>query len=177
MGVTCPSCRASVRQDAEWCSLCFAVLRAPAVPAVPVEPAVPVQGGPAAAAAPAVPVVPEIPLQALAARAAVPAPVPVASAGEEPTWPCTSCGAGNPFSAQQCRVCGSGFLAAASTLPTLVLPVVGDVAAMSRGHRLLAAVGVLGLVLVPLALLTFLLTGSPPDKASSPAGTVVVTAP
>lgn len=167
-----------MRPDADWCSLCFAVLRAPAPAPEPVdaggyELAAPFPGvqprhaAPDPLTAPLLDVV--LPELALAAPApVVPAAVaPEVADGREPRWPCTACGTSNPFSASACSVCGSGFLASASTTPKLVLPVVGDVGAMSRSQRLLAALGVLVAVLAPVALVTFLLTGSPPAGGSA----------
>ena len=57
------------------------------------------------------------------------------------TWPCTSCGADNALDADACAGCGLAFLSdlRAGEQPLLVLPVVGDVAAMGRAQRLLLA--------------------------------------
>ena len=62
-----------------------------------------------------------------------------------------------------CSACGAGFLAAARTPTSLVLPLVGDIGAMSRGKRLGVAAGAVAALLVPLALLTLLLTKHPPQ--------------
>ncbi len=97
-----------------------------------------------------------LPVQPVADAAPAPA---VASA--EVTWPCTTCGVANPLSSMTCAACGAGFLAAARTDTTLVLPLVGDLGAMSRGKRLAVAGGFLAAVLVPLALLTLLFTQEP----------------
>jgi len=184
LGTTCPSCRASVRFDAEWCTLCFTLLRAPApapaavpAPAPPdsdysqpgtaprhaapdpltaplldvVMPALDAFGGTPVAAAPAAPV---------AAPAAPVAPAPVVPGPRsEPTWPCTACGTTNPLAATLCSVCGTPFLAAASSTPKLVLPVVGDLTALSRGQRIVAALGVAAVLMVPVALVTMLMSG------------------
>jgi ribosomal protein L40E len=90
---------------------------------------------------------------------------PVQAALQE--WPCTSCGARNPLSMTICSVCGSAFLAAAQTQVSLVVPGVGDLQHLSRGQRIAVAGGVLALVLVPLAAITFFLTPEPPKQ---PAG-------
>lgn len=165
---SCPACRAAVRDDAEWCSLCYTVLRAPAAVAAPVfepgETALPVAAAPAVQARHAAP----DPLTAPLVDVLLPPPAEVAAApayplaeapAAEPVWPCTSCGAVNPLEAPVCGTCGSGFLAAASSRPKLVLPVVGDVGALSRGQRIGAALAVVAMVLVPVALVTMLLSG------------------
>ncbi len=60
----------------------------------------------------------------------------------EPTWPCP-CGTANPFEEIACTVCGATFLARLRTdeTPSLVLPLVGDVARFTRTQRLLGACG------------------------------------
>lgn len=77
------------------------------------------------------------------------------------------CEALNPFSESHCVTCGKPFLAAAEQTPTLVLPGVGDISRFSRGQRAGLALGAVAAVLVPLALLTLLLTGSPPDSQTT----------
>lgn len=62
-----------------------------------------------------------------------------------------------------CSACGAGFLAAARTETSLVLPLVGDISAMSRGKRLAVAGGAVAALLIPLALITLLLTKHPPS--------------
>lgn len=59
-------------------------------------------------------------------------------------WPCTACGAENPFSVSACAACGAGFLAGLreSEGPLLELPGVGDLSRLSRGQRLALAAGV-----------------------------------
>jgi hypothetical protein len=82
-----------------------------------------------------------------------------------------------------CLVCGKSFLAALKSTeqPLLVLPLVGDVGAMSRGHRLGLAAGAVLLLLIPLALITLLMTGKAPqaplDQTPSPSPTVLHTEP
>jgi hypothetical protein len=73
------------------------------------------------------------------------------------------CDAVNSLAESACLDCGQPFLAAmkGDAKPVLVLPVVGDLGALSRGQRTGLALGVVALVLVPLALLTLLLTGTP----------------
>lgn len=169
----CPSCGASLRPDAPWCTLCYADLRPKPAPAPPVTAA------PATAAysAPAGDPLTQPLLDFLGPS--VPAqPTP----GAQPTWPCSRCEARNPFASSQCSVCGGDFLAAVkdADAPRLVLPLVGDLGAMSRGRRAGLALGLVALLLVPLALLTLLLTHRP-DTApgagpgSDPGGSVSTT--
>jgi ribosomal protein L40E len=145
----CPSCGASVRPDAPWCTQCFHDFRPAPPPAdpeppayrlPPAEPRVPAAGPP-----PADPLT--APLDASGS------PVPPATA--EPTWPCTTCGAANPLTADACAACGSGFLASVrdGEAPLLVLPGVGDLSRYGRGQRLALAGGVvLAFVLATLVL-------------------------
>ena len=143
----CPHCRASVRPGAPWCTLCHADLRpAPEPVAEPV----------AAAPAPLAPVVRALdPLTAPAPALGLP-PKP----GDEPTWPCATCGAANPIAANACTSCGAGFLAGLreSEAPLLELPGVGDLTKMSRGQRLGIAFGVV-LAFVALTALLGLIFG------------------
>ena len=143
----CPSCAATLRAGAPWCTLCFADLRPVAAPA-PVE--LPVPG--AAAYGPPAP-------DPLTAPTAELAPAPTA-ATPNPTWPCATCGAANGLTSDVCASCGAGFLAGLreTEAPLLGLPVVGDLGAMSRAQRLgLAAALVLAVVV--LTALLGLLTG------------------
>jgi hypothetical protein len=122
------------------------------------------------------PVQPAPSVAAAAADAAPAAAAPEAPVAEA-TWPCTTCGAANPLSSMTCSDCGAGFLAAARTSTTLVLPLVGDIGAMSRGKRLGVAAGAVAALLVPLALLTLLLTKHPPQDTgpSTPSPVTEVT--
>ncbi len=181
----CPSCGASVRADAQWCGQCYADFRPP--PAPPVVPSAPITATPAAAYGvpapdpltqplsqllPTQPVdLAKAPLEASAAPEA-----PAAPAKALPTWPCLTCQAPNALSEMVCAACGSPFLAAVSEAgrASLVLPVVGDLGAMSRGKRLGIAVGAVAAILVPLALITLLLTDSPPPQDSGPGSDVQV---
>ena len=161
-----------MRPDAPFCGQCYADFRpapAPAPAQVVTAPATAAYGAPAADPLtqplldflpPAAPVEP-------AAAPAVPAP---AAAASEPTWPCTRCASPNPFAAVACGVCGTPFLAqvSADSKVNLVLPLVGDLGAMSRGRRVGLGLGAVALVCVPVALLTLVLTSRPPET-----GTVV----
>jgi ribosomal protein L40E len=167
----CPACNAALRADAQWCSLCYHDLR-PAPVAAPVQvpaPSQPLYGGSDPLTAPLLDLVlPPVPPAAVVVPQPSPAPesaAPVQSALQE--WPCTSCGARNPLATTTCSVCGSKFLAAASEELSLVVPGVGDLQRLSRGQRIALAGGVLALVLVPLAAITFFLT---PEPAQQPTG-------
>ncbi|MCW2667343.1 MAG: hypothetical protein JWN57_2305, partial [Frankiales bacterium] len=52
-------------------------------------------------------------------------------------------------------------------VPLLVLPVVGDLSRFSRGQRAGLALGAVAALLVPLALLTLVLTGRPKEPSST----------
>ncbi len=178
----CPKCGAFARPDADWCTLCYAALRTPAVPEVPLpetrepdtrEPATaePVSGGPA-----------RRPAGRHAARASAPSPqaqldpltAPLAllenagvapGAGAEdaaddaaddeagrPYWPCTVCGAEVPLDESACPECGGAFLDRAIGTPDS--PLVGFV--LSKPKPLLMIGGSLGLVaLLLLAMYVF----------------------
>jgi hypothetical protein len=134
----CPSCGASLRPDAPWCTLCYADLRPKPAPESAPEPARE----------------PE-PVAAVEAPKAPPRPVP----GDEPTWPCTTCGGVNAMERSTCASCGAGFLAAAKDDgPLLELPVVGDITRLGRGQRFALAGGVV-LAFIVLTLLVGLLLG------------------
>jgi hypothetical protein len=137
----CPSCGAAVPDGAPWCSLCFADLR-PAQPVV-------ASHRPVATVATPAPPVPQSVAEPAVIRpnrpGRVPLDDPIAPPAQEPTWPCQACGDRSPISSDTCVHCGSAFLAGADALPSAVLPVVGDLQAMSRGSRLvLALVAALG---------------------------------
>jgi ribosomal protein L40E len=172
----CPSCGASLRPDAAFCGQCYADFRPPAVVArvADISTAVYVAPAPDPLTAPLSSVLSgSAPVEdAVEAAGAVPG-----TAAAEVTWPCLSCGVANPLSAGSCSACGSGFLAAARGEIHLVLPLFGDITAMSRGRRLGVAGAVVAAVLVPLALLTLVLTKHPPaDKGpSTPAPVTEVT--
>lgn len=175
----CPSCGASLRADAPWCTLCYADLRPKAAPAVQPDPMpapvpVPIFLAPTVAygtpagdplTQPLLAFLPQgptqvpmhVPAQAAPAVAPVAEQVPI-------TWPCVQCGAANPMTLMACTDCGIDFLAAerSGNTPMLVLPIVGDIGQLSRGQRIGLAFAAVGVVLAPLALITLLLTGSPP---------------
>ena len=133
-----------MRPGAPWCTQCYAPVSAPV--SAPVG----------------------IPVQ----RAAAPRPAPLPSDAPEPvattpvllaepptgSWPCTACSAANDLADAACRECGTAFLAAArSAPPTVVLPVVGDLLAMSPVRRVGTALGAVLAFVVVAALLGLLL--------------------
>ncbi|MDX6220594.1 MAG: hypothetical protein QOJ48_2275, partial [Frankiales bacterium] len=67
-----------------------------------------------------------------------------------------------------CKICAAPFLAtvAEESKVSLVLPVVGDLGRYSRGQRALIACGAVLAVLLPLALIMLLTTGSPSGGTS-----------
>ena len=144
----CPHCRASVRPGAPWCTLCHADLR----PAPEPEPE-PVVVAPVSVTPVQPAVRPLDPLTAPAPALGLP-PKP----GDEPAWPCTTCGAANPIAANACTACGAGFLAGLreSEAPLLELPGVGDLTKMSRAQRLGVAFGVVLAFVAVIALLTLI---------------------
>lgn len=167
----CPSCAARVRPDATFCGQCYADFRppppAPAVPATP--PATAAYGTPAPdpLTAPLLDVV--LPAQA--------APSP-AQAEKTTGWPCTRCSHLNPFRETVCAVCSAPFLAtvAEEGKVSLTLPVVGDLSRYGRGQRAGIALAAILVVLLPLALITLLLTKAPPSNpAPSPTSGTTVT--
>jgi hypothetical protein len=132
----CPSCGAAVRPDSPWCTLCYADLR-PKAPEPEPAPA----PEPAPIAAPTV------------------AKPPRGLPGDEPTWPCTTCGAVNAMERSTCASCGAGFMAAAKDdAPLLELPVVGDITRLGRGQRFALAGGVV-LAFILLTLLVGVVLG------------------
>lgn len=124
----CPGCGAALQAAAPWCTQCYRELRPPD--------AVPVAG-------------PPVPVQPVA-PGSTPDAGPTGGATAAPTWPCTSCGADNALDAGACSACGLAFLSDLRTgePPLLVLPVVGDVAALGRTQRLVLATVVVAVLLV-----------------------------
>lgn len=151
----CPHCRAATRPGAPWCTLCHADLRPVPAPPAPVAGAV---GPPPAYASRPVTAPAFDPLTAPAHELGL-APAPAEPAGE-PTWPCATCGASNPLTADACGACGAGFLAGLREAdgPLLELPVVGDLTRLSRAQRLMLALGVVLAVLALTAVLGLLLS-------------------
>ena len=145
----CPACGAALRPGAPWCTLCYADLRpVPAAAPAPVPAAAPTSTA--------------LPMPA-------PAPPPVDAADPGPTWPCSRCASLNAFALSRCAPCGADFLAAVRDDDVgLVLPGLGDLTTMSRGRRMAIAFGAVAALVLPLALVTLLLTGRPPAPASLP---------
>lgn len=170
----CPQCGASVRLGADFCGQCYADFRPPTPqPSAPLVPAPTAAYGVPAADPLTAPLL-EV-LLPVSAPVEAEAPRP-AGPQQPPTWPCSRCAAPNEMSAAACATCGAQFLqtVAEESRVTLVLPVVGDLGRYSRGQRLGLALGAVAAVLVPLALLTLLLTGKPP-ASPAPTGTTVTT--
>ena len=174
-----------MRPDAAWCGQCYADFRPPApTPAPePVPAAVPTVAAQAAYGVPAGDPLTQPLLDFLPARpeaAAPEVPAQPAAVTSERTWPCGRCASPNPLTASACSVCGTPFLAevGGDARRMLVLPLVGDLGSMSRGKRIGLALALVGIVLTPLALITLLLTGSPPaDKPTSGDSQVVTVNP
>ena len=174
----CPSCGAALRPGAPWCTLCYADLRParpepPAtvlLPAAPVAPASTASYGVAASDPLTQPLTAFLPAQAAPVVELPAQPAPPSTA----TWPCTRCASDNPFTASVCGTCGGAFLAALKDeeKPLLVLPLIGDVGKLSRGQRLGVAAGVIAAIMVPLALITLLLTEKPPPPTPDTGATV-----
>jgi hypothetical protein len=150
--VRCPACGASVPATAEWCSLCYAVLRQPAAApeAVrePVRAPVAVSATPQPELAPAAldvhsqtatPDIDSLPSVALSAAQLAPGAGKHAAppAAGEKKWPCPRCGEQVPISLDLCNSCGAGFLVGATARVTTRLPVVGDVGRLSSAQRMM----------------------------------------
>ena len=173
----CPSCGASARPDAQWCGQCHADFRPREAPEPPPSP--PTVPAPTALYGVAAndPLTRPL-LDFLPPVAAPPVPVLAPAEAAEPTWPCTRCQALNVLSASSCAACGSGFLAGVADTPLLVLPLVGDLGAMSRGRRLGLAAAVVAAVVAPVAAITFLLADRPSEQpADGTVTTVTSTTP
>ena len=144
----CPACGAAVAIGAPWCTLWFADLRPAPEPvaAHPVEPIPPQPadlGHTAGAVALADPLADPLtdPLPDLVDR-----PVVKRSDADtaNPTWPCSGCGQQVGLDSDTCPVCLTPFLGGATDLPSLRLPVVGEVSSLTKAGRIgLCAGGVL----------------------------------
>jgi hypothetical protein len=142
-GARCPRCSAAVRPGAPWCTQCYA-------------PAAAGEGG-RPATSPAAPGAPRTPAAATSQEAPAPAAVLVAElpAG---SWPCAACQVPNDLAVAACQGCGTPFLAGErAARPTVVLPVVGDLLALSPVRRVGLAVGAVVAFVVITALLALLL--------------------
>jgi hypothetical protein len=164
--VRCRACGAAVPAEAQWCSLCFADLREPAparervsVPAGAETAAVAAETTEMTAALstvarPAGDDLLGLPEKVTEAVAAAPLAEPTEDeAAEEAKWPCLTCGEQVPISLDACHACGAGFLAGATTQPSVHLPVVGDLGRMSRNQRLALGFGLCLVVMVILVVL------------------------
>ena len=184
----CPQCGASVRLDAAFCGQCYADFRPPPPPpSAPVAPTPTASYGvpaPDPLTAPLLDVVlpPSSPAGLVPAQGAVPAaaasePAAPAKPTKPTGWPCSRCDALNDFEAPLCGTCGSSFLAQVSdeTKLSIVLPVVGDLGRYSRGQRAGIALGAIIVLLIPVALLTLLLSGKPPASPTPSTSDTVTT--
>jgi hypothetical protein len=78
-----------------------------------------------------------------------------AAPARRPTWPCPKCGANNSMEDDACHDCGAGFLSGATSTTNSKLPVVGDMAKMSQGSRLMVGAFIsVGLIVVFVLLAT-----------------------
>ena len=158
-GTRCPSCSATLRPGAPWCTLCYTDLRPPAPVSPPAAPPTgpPPTGPPTAPHTTAYGPVALDPLTAPFEALTQPQQEQPPPQALPPTasWPCASCGAANALTDSACSACGAGFLAGLreSEGPLLELPVVGDLGALSRGQRLSLAAGVVLVVIAVVALL------------------------
>ena len=139
----CPHCRGAVGPQAQWCTQCWADLRPPPEPAPVVVETVPEPAAVHAAVGAGSP----------AAPSAV--ELPAVRSGGARGWPCSSCGDTNPVELMACAACGTAFLAGLrkDSAPVLELPVVGDIALLSRAQRLGLAGAVVLLVLLLITVL------------------------
>lgn len=186
----CPQCGAAVRLDAAFCGQCYADFRPPPPPSAPVTPTPTASYGvpapdpltaplldvvlPASTAAGLVPAQGAVP-PAAAAQPVVVQPEAAAKAARPTGWPCSRCETVNDFDAPLCGTCGSAFLSqvAEETKIAVVLPIVGDLNRYSRGQRAGIAFAAIVVVLIPLALMTLLMTGKPPASRGGTTGTPV----
>ena len=147
----CPGCAAAITPGAPWCTLCYADLRVP-VPAASIA-----EYGASSVDIAQFPAAPEsLPpdpiLDAPVDRAAPIARVQTAG------WPCLGCGATVPMADDACPDCGRPFLPA-DDMPSLALPVVGDLVRLDRGQRI-AVTAVVALLAVGLFVALAFIGGS-----------------
>jgi hypothetical protein len=135
-----------VRPDAPWCTQCYSPAGARTTPAAAAPPAgTTVAGAGGETVAPAGPEVDASRAPALGVLSAA-------------VWPCAACGERNALADERCASCGEEFLGALRHAEALlVLPVVGDLAAMPPARRLGVAVAVVVALLVLAVLLGLLL--------------------
>lgn len=105
----CPSCHASVRADAAWCSQCQLDLQPKPQPVL----------------------VPNV-------QAAVPVAYSAPARGRHARpsgWPCAVCGTENDFGSTTCETCGSAFLVElqSDVIAPLRLPIIGDISSLGKG--------------------------------------------
>ena len=166
-----------MRAEATFCGQCYADFR----PAPPPVQSAPLTPAPNAAYGPPAPDPLTAPLLDVVLPAgAVPvqghAPVP-AQPTKTATWPCSRCDAVNELTAVVCHICSAPFLVtvAEESKVALVLPGIGDISRYGRGQRAGIAFMALMIILIPLALVTLLLTKAPPPANSTPTITSTTT--
>ena len=143
---------------AEWCGQCYTSLVTQ-----PVKPARgPLHSGTALQVVPegAVALLGELPPPPPPPGPPGSIPPPPAPPGKDPArltlgkppWPCVRCETVNPYAANKCTACGHGFLDGLAE-PSASLPLVGDIANISRATKIKIGVGVsVGLCLAILVL-------------------------
>lgn len=145
--IRCRACAAVLPANAQWCSLCYADVNAPAARRAPAHATV----TPAPSWQTPLPdiVAPSTAVSSTpVADATLPAATPDvadsagAPARAEQTWPCPRCGERVPMSSDSCTACGAGFLTGATPVLSARLPVVGDLGNMSHTQRLLISAGI-----------------------------------
>jgi hypothetical protein len=132
----CPHCDAAIPDGSQWCTQCWADLRAPADPEEP-RSSEPISSEPVSTE-----------------------PVNTVLASGEPTrapgWPCVTCGTVNDYGNSICAACGSAFLA----------PLHGEDASslsrwlsrFSKSVRIAGALGACVVVLLLVALVVYIST-------------------
>lgn len=174
MSDRCPQCSATVRPDADWCTLCYADLR-PAPPPAPEPAPEPVAAMPAhvmaAAVANAGLSAPgfdalSAPLDVVTGLGAPAAAEPTAVAG---FWPCLRCRAANSMERDVCKDCGLPFGSGLGEKP-VELP-------GTRKSRNLMAFAIVGVVVFIVGLVSLLLTSPPPKDGSDIPGVTTGEAP
>ena len=148
----CPQCSARVPAGADWCSLCYASLKAPPAPARTLERATPAY----ASATPSQDYDPlTVPIAAFdeLAQLAGAAPTVGAAALTEQAgasaatgkrhksvcWPCPRCEAQVPIEFDACETCGAGFLDAAQE--EVRLPLIGKASDLEGAKKAWVIVG------------------------------------
>ena len=149
----CPQCSARVPAGADWCSLCYASLKAPPAPARTLERVTPAY----ASAAPSPAYDPlTAPIAAFDELAELAAAAPTVGAAAHPAeqadastatgthrkpvcWPCPRCEAQVPIESDACETCGAGFLDAAQE--EVRLPLIGKASDLEGAKKAWVIIG------------------------------------